>query len=155
MGGLEALARRAIRRLALHGRGAMVITFVDRATMTRLHGQFLGQPTPTDVLTFRYPPAHPRGKVRAGGPTPGPRTSVIGEVIIAPSAARTYAIRHKIPYRQELARYLVHGLLHWSGKDDRTSAQQRTMRIMEDSLLGVGCRVKSAHRSPSTLHRFR
>ncbi len=86
--------------------------------MRRLHGRFLRQRTMTDVLTFHYD-----------------GSDVLGEIVIAPAAARAYAARHKISYRQELARYVVHGLLHWLGHEDRTRAQQRRMRTMEDALL--------------------
>ena len=135
MGWLGGLARRAVRRLALQGKGLIVIAFVDRAAITTLHGRFLKRATPTDVLTFRYDrSASPRLRRNTRSPFEGRRV-VIGEVVIAPSAARTYATRHQLPYRQELARYLVHGLLHWRGEDDRTPAQQRRMRVLENSLL--------------------
>ena len=60
---------------------------------------------------------------------------VVGEIIIAPAAARRYAKTHDVSYRDELARYVVHGLLHWVGHEDGTLAQQRKMRKLEDDLL--------------------
>jgi probable rRNA maturation factor len=60
---------------------------------------------------------------------------VIGEILVAPEAAQRYARRHRLSYRDELARYVVHGLLHWCGHDDRTAAQQQKMRAVEDKLL--------------------
>jgi len=104
--------------------------------MRRLHGRFLRQRTMTDVLTFRYQdPPERRLSEPSGVPEPEGFRPVVGELVIAPAAARTYATRHGISYRQELARYVVHGLLHWLGHDDRTRAQQRRMRTMEDALL--------------------
>ena len=121
---LGRLARCAARDVQIGSRGEFLIAFVDAARMRRLHQKFLGRRTMTDVLTFRYETSK----------RPGPR-DVLGEIVIAPAAARTYAKRHGLRYRDELARYVVHGLLHWAGHDDRTPAQQRTMRVLENTVL--------------------
>lgn len=86
--------------------------------MRKLNRRFAGAARLTDVLSFRYP-----------------KEPIVGEILIAPSAARRYAKRHQISHRQELARYVIHGLLHWMGHDDRTLRQQRKMRTLEDDLL--------------------
>ncbi len=112
------LARRAIARLRIATPGTLAITFLDPQAMRKLNKRFLRHDRLTDVITFRYP----------GEP-------VVGEVFVAPSAARRYARQHGIAYRDELSRYVVHGLLHWLGHDDRTPVQQRRMRGREDALL--------------------
>ena len=86
--------------------------------MRTLNKRFLRHDWNTDVLSFRYD----------GEP-------VVGEILIAPRLARAYAAERGLPYEEELARYVVHGLLHWTGLDDRTPAQQRRMRREEDRLL--------------------
>lgn len=116
-------ARRAARALGIQGQGMILVSFIDDGTMRALHGRFLGSRRATDVLSFRY-----AEEAAAGSP-------IIGEILIAPAAARRYAAAHRTPYREELTRYLVHGLLHWLGHDDRTAAQRRRMRAMEDRLL--------------------
>ena len=124
------LARRAIRRLGIRTPGTFAITFIGSQRMRALNKQFCRHDRTTDVLSFRYngvPPGLPHRSAR--------RAQVVGEILIAPRCARTYAHRHKIPYRQELSRYVVHGLLHWLGAHDRTSAEQRAMRKREDELL--------------------
>lgn len=115
---LARLARRAVRRLRIAGRGVITVSFIDRRAMQRLNWRFLRHRGLTDVLSFRY--------------EQGP---VVGEILIAPAFARAYAREHDGSYDDELARYLVHGLLHWTGLDDRTSAERRRMRAMEDRLL--------------------
>ncbi|MBI2495914.1 MAG: rRNA maturation RNase YbeY [Candidatus Omnitrophica bacterium] len=112
------LARRTIRRLRLHARGTLAITFVSARRIRALNKQFLRHDRVTDVLSFGYD----------GEPT-------VGDIVIAPRQARAYATRHGIPYEEEIARYVVHGLLHWAGHEDRTSSEQRKMRVMEDRLL--------------------
>ena len=122
---LARLARRAVRRLRLDGGGTLAITFIGARRLRALNRRFLRHDWMTDVLSFRYD----------GAPAGSGRAAVVGEVLIAPHAARAYARAHGIRYRDELARYVVHGLLHWRGQDDRTAAQQRRMRALEDDLL--------------------
>jgi probable rRNA maturation factor len=112
------LARRAIRRLGIRTPGRVLITFIDARRMRALNRRFLRHNRATDVLSFRYD----------GEPT-------VGEILIAPRQARVYATRYGIPYREELARYVIHGLLHWCGHLDGTRAGWRKMRAMEDDLL--------------------
>lgn len=116
---LRRCAQRAVRRLRIRAKGQILICLIAAPAMRRLHARFTGDGTLTDVLSFRYPDEQ----------------SVIGEILVAPAAARRYATAHGITYRRELARYVVHGLLHWVGHDDRTVAQQQTMRRMEDRLV--------------------
>ena len=101
------------------------MTFIDYQTMRRLNWRFLRHRGVTDVLTFRY--SH---------------EPLSGEILIAPACAKRYARRHGLGYQEELARYVVHGLLHWVGHDDATPLQQRRMRALEDQLLAC-CGVRS------------
>ena len=112
------LARCAIRRLRIRERGTLSIAFIATRRMRALNHQFLRHNRVTDVLSFRY---HDE--------------PVIGEILIAPQQARAYATRHKIPYREELSRYVIHGLLHWLGRRDGTPQEQVVMRKQEDALL--------------------
>ena len=95
-----------------------------------LNKRFMRHDRATDVLSFRY----------NGSPEHAPRgRQVAGDILIAPRLAHSYARRHRIPYVQELSRYVVHGLLHWLGHEDRTAAEQRAMRRKEDRLL-IACK---------------
>ncbi|MBI4597942.1 MAG: rRNA maturation RNase YbeY [Candidatus Omnitrophica bacterium] len=98
--------------------GVLEVTFLSPQRMRAVNRKALHHDCVTDVISFRYQDE-----------------PVAGEIFVAPSEAHRYAKEHGIPYEQELARYVLHGLLHWLGHDDRTPAQQRTMRMMEDRLL--------------------
>lgn len=120
---IRGVARDAVRRLGIRVRGTLAITFIDERRMRRLNKRFCGHDRSTDVLSFRYD----------GEP-------IIGEVLVVPGQARRYARGHGVPYEEELARYVIHGLLHWMGYEDNTSARQRRMRSLEDRLLTQCCR---------------
>ena len=98
-----------------HASDAMVsIAFVSRAAITRLNRAHLGKNRATDVIAFGF---------RAGESRRGP---VIGDVYIAPSVVRENARRLGEPVRRELARVVIHGVLHVLGYDhpeaDRTAS---------------------------------
>ncbi|MBI4342255.1 MAG: rRNA maturation RNase YbeY [Candidatus Omnitrophica bacterium] len=127
---MQRLARRAVRRLRIRTRGTLAIAFIDSRRMRTLNKRFLRHDRATDVLSFRY---DHHGAGGGGWGTIG--TPIVGELLIAPLEARRYAAAHGLAYTEELSRYVMHGLLHWLGHEDRTKAQQQRMRRMEDRLL--------------------
>lgn len=102
-----------LRQLAARIRptGTLSIVLVNDRQMAALNHRYHRTAGPTDVLTFDY---------GAGD----------AEIIVSVD----HAYRHPRPAR-ELALYVVHGLLHLAGYDDRTAAQRRRMRAAERRLL--------------------
>ncbi len=88
------------------------IVLVDRATMARVHGDFLGDPTETDVITFPY-----------------------GEILVCPAVAQDRAKELRVKLDDEVLLYALHGLLHLAGYDDTTTALAREMAEAQDHLL--------------------
>jgi probable rRNA maturation factor len=124
---LRRLARRTLRlldsRLTLLSVGVL-----PDAAMCRIHHQFLGDAITTDVVTFELEHA-PGGQVTAG------------EILICIDEARRQARRRRIAVHREMTLYLVHGLLHLHGMEDRTPVGFKRMHEAEDrilSILGVG-----------------
>lgn len=114
------LARCAVRHLKIQGQGTLAITLVDARRMRALNRKFLAHDRTTDVLSFRYD---------------GER--IVGDILVAPAVARQYARTHGLAYAEELSRYVIHGMLHWLGEEDRTTRQQARMRALEDRLLSA------------------
>ena len=96
----------ARRVLAAEGvRDAIVsITFLGTRAMAALNRKHLGHRGATDVISFGF------NESARDGP-------VIGDIYIAPEVARANARRHDIGIREELARLVVHGVLHVLGYD--------------------------------------
>lgn len=96
----------ARRVLAAEGvREAMVsITFLGTRAMAALNRKHLGHRGTTDVISFGF------SESARNGP-------VIGDIYIAPDVARANARRHDAGVREELARLVVHGVLHVLGYD--------------------------------------
>jgi probable rRNA maturation factor len=102
--------------------GSLGVYFIQAAEMTRLNEQFLGHAGSTDVITFDY----------AEGAEPGGRG---GEIFISVDDAVASAPRFRGTWQSELARYLVHGMLHLRGYDDRRPAARREMKKEENRVL--------------------
>lgn len=91
------------------------VTFVSDATIARVHRDFMNIPGATDVITFAH-----------------------GEIIISPETARENAALYGRSLDEELARYLVHGLLHLSGYEDQTPEDAALMHSLQEEIL-AGC----------------
>ena len=92
------------------------ITFVGRATMSRLNHRYLGHHGPTDVISFGL------GRV-------GRRGAIVGDVYICAEIARENAKAQGISAGEELLRLVIHGTLHVLGQDHPLGAG-RTMSPM-------------------------
>jgi probable rRNA maturation factor len=59
----------------------------------------------------------------------------MGELVISTEQAIANARRFRTTPARELTLYVVHGILHLHGYDDRTPAQRRRMRAAERRFL--------------------
>jgi probable rRNA maturation factor len=102
---------------------AISITLVDNATIQRLNQRHLGHDWPTDVISF---------------PLSVPEDPVLcGELVISIEMALAQARGVGAHPRDELALYVVHGLLHLCGYDDMTDARALAMRRREIEVLAA------------------
>lgn len=103
-----AAARRLARRI-LGPRRSLSLAFLDNAAMRRLNRKFLRHDYATDVLSFRLEGA------------------VFGEVVVSAEYARAEARRRGLPVREEILRYVAHGVLHLLGYDDHAPRDRARM----------------------------
>ena len=118
------LRRVVSRAVAAAGfeRAEVGILIVDDAGIAALHERWLGLTGPTDVITF---------DLSMGGPAMG----LQGDIAVSAETARRVARELGWPPRHELAYYVVHGILHLAGEDDREAAERRRMRSRERTLM--------------------
>jgi probable rRNA maturation factor len=111
------LARVVRAALAHGGRPAMPVSLLltgDRE-IGRLHADFLGDPSPTDVISFAVDDG--------------------AELVVSVDTARRVAAQKGHAARAEVALYVVHGLLHVMGWDDVRPAQRAQMRAAESAVM--------------------
>ncbi|MDQ8180013.1 rRNA maturation RNase YbeY [Pelagicoccus sp. SDUM812005] len=107
--------------------GELSIAFVDKEYIAQLHDQFMGDPTPTDVITF----------------PPDPDIDQAGEVIVCPQVAREYAKKENLDFSHELSLYIIHGYLHLCGFDDIEETDRALMRRAEQQALEIARKAKA------------
>jgi probable rRNA maturation factor len=102
-GSVRALAGFVLQRERV--RSAMLsIAFVSRRTIADMNKRHVAHDGPTDVITFAL-----------GRPTPA--APLVGDIYVAPDVVREQAKRWRVPVREELARVVVHGVLHAIGHE--------------------------------------
>lgn len=95
--------------------GELSLVFLTDRALAALHGDFLDDPSTTDVITFEGDAAHGIG----------------GEICVSADTAAAYAAEHGREFAEELTLYVVHGWLHLAGHDDLVPARKRIMRRAE------------------------
>lgn len=118
--GLEDFARRALA-LCARERGAGLtklaqidVVFISDRRMSLLHRRFMQIDGPTDVITFQH-----------------------GEIFISVETARRQAKTQRISWLYELRLYLVHGLLHLQGFDDRKEQERAGMAALQERIVAA------------------
>jgi probable rRNA maturation factor len=88
------------------------ITLLGEAAIAKVHGEFLEDPTPTDVITFEH-----------------------GEILIGVPIAAANARKFAHPADHEVALCAIHGLLHLLAYDDLTEPERVIMHARQDEIL--------------------
>lgn len=132
---LERLVQRALAAEGIE-QAEIGILLVDDRRIAKLHADWFDDPTPTDVITF---------DLSAGD-------VLSGDIAVSTETARRMARELGWTPRQEVAYYVVHGLLHLTGYDDHTPADRRAMRSRERAVMkAIGLPVPP--RTPSRRKR--
>ncbi len=112
---------RAIVRTVLDGEGVAAaeisLAFVDNPTIHQLNRRYLQHDEPTDVLSFPLSEAGAK--------------KLAGELVLGVEVAQAEAAERGHDVQIELALYVIHGLLHLCGEDDKSPDAARRMRQRE------------------------
>ena len=118
--------------------GGVCVSFLSPAGIERVNEDFLGHHGATDVISFDY---------RSGDADPGFATEDCFEtedgsdadpsveLIVCPAVAYEQAVKRGLPYAEEVALYVAHGLLHAAGYDDLNPKAKRVMRRAEKRVM--------------------
>ena len=122
----EEATKRLLKILHSSGRfpisgGDLSVAFVSDEQIAQIHNDHIGDPTPTDVITF--PANNDMGSA--------------GEIIISVDRARSCAEELNVPFTRELCLYLIHGWLHLASYDDKDEPSRTKMREAEQEALEI------------------
>ena len=88
------------------------VVLVSDKRIAAIHGRFMNDPTPTDVITFDH-----------------------GEIVISTQTAKRQARQFGTSLAHEVRLYLVHGLLHLCGYDDKTRNGAAEMKRVQERVV--------------------
>ena len=91
------------------------VSLLDDVMIGEVHGQYMDDPSPTDVITFPY--------------------DGTGEILISVETADLQAKEFGMTWEREMTLYLVHGILHLCGYEDTDEEGRERMNVLQTSLL--------------------
>ncbi len=118
--GLVELAARVLRAEGVAGPAELSLSFVTESEMEDLHLRYMGEPGPTDVLSF------PMGD-----------DGLIGDVVVCPAQA---AANNPSDTGGELRLLVVHGVLHLLGYDHEDEKERAVMWSRQGAYSEMGPR---------------
>jgi probable rRNA maturation factor len=124
--GLKSFIERFFAKESIRLQNLNIIFCSDR-DLLRINQEYLGHNDYTDIITFNY----------------GDKRGVEGEIFISVDRVRENARQFGNTLNAELHRVIFHGLLHLSGSRDKTLAQKKSMRALEDKLLAAYFRLST------------
>ncbi|HYQ85997.1 MAG TPA: rRNA maturation RNase YbeY [Bacteroidota bacterium] len=118
------IARRVLTRERRKA-AAIAIIYINDRSMIRMNAAYLKRRRTTDVLSF------PLSDLADG--------LLEGEVYVNLDRARRQARRFGVTFRNEVARLVIHGVLHLLDYDDKRESEKRQMTRLEDAYLRACC----------------
>ena len=109
------------------------VALIDDPAIHRVNRDHLDHDYPTDVISFLFE-EEVVGDI-GGSSLRGAGKRIEGEVLVSGDTAVREAAKFGWSEENELALYLVHGLLHLCGYDDLTDEEQPIMRARERAVL--------------------
>ncbi|MDH3251415.1 MAG: rRNA maturation RNase YbeY [Ignavibacteria bacterium] len=100
-------------------RARVSVVCIDSRRCRRLNRRYLGHDYSTDVLTF---------PLEEG-------VNLEGEIYVNLDRVRQQAREYNVSFRHELARLIIHGVLHLAGYDDTGPAKSKRMKKAENRYL--------------------
>ncbi len=118
----SAIARHALTEEEIEDSAELSVLFVTSDHIHHLNARFADEDHATDVLAF------PMMEDDDG-------SLVLGDVVVCPQVAGTYAAQKGLPLDEEIDNLVVHGILHLLGYDHQNNEDSARMRKRTEEIL--------------------
>lgn len=125
------LAEFALDQLRIHPQADLSILLVDEDTMSAYHEKFMGEPGPTDVLSF------PMDELRPPADGDEPPLGLLGDIVLCPAVTRRQGENNARGAKGEAEYLLIHGLLHLLGYDHAEPDERAVMFGLNDKIIAA------------------
>ncbi len=99
--------------------GDINFIFCGDETLHAINQEYLGHDTLTDIVTFDL----------------GEDENITADIYVSIERVKENARELGVPFREELHRVMIHGILHLLGYEDKSPTARKKMRIREDECL--------------------
>jgi len=93
--------------------------FCSDEYLQKLNMKYLKHKDLTDVITFEY----------------NERDLILGDIFISSERVKENSKKYKVSFKEELARVMIHGLLHLMGYKDKKKNEILIMRKLENEFI--------------------
>jgi probable rRNA maturation factor len=136
---LVRVARHVLEALGVSPLAELAVTLVDIDHMTELHVKWMGEPGPTDVLSFPMDELDLRGSRGAGHAheekPDDTAPMMLGDIVLCPEVAEKQAKAAGHSFEDELHLLTTHGILHLVGFDHAEPEEHAEMFGLQGELL--------------------
>ena len=101
---------------------SLEINFVNVNKIRKINSKYLKHKYSTDIITFNYSDY---------------KKEIDGEIFISVDDAEENARKYKVSFNEEIARLVIHGILHLLGFDDMKKKDKIKMKRQENKLLNT------------------
>lgn len=108
------------------------VLLTDDPGIAEYHKQYLGDDSPTDVISFASTETQDEPSVNGG-----PGDSHLGDIVVSTDTARTQAQQYGHSTEMEISLLVIHGFLHLVGFDDCDEGSRARMREAEARALSL------------------
>jgi len=111
-GAFQLCLRKSKESAPLKELNSIEISIIDDKQITKVHGEFMNDPSPTDVITFDY-----------------------GEILVSAETALSNSEEMQVSLENEILLYIIHGMLHLGGYLDSSNAEFKEMKSLQEMIL--------------------
>jgi probable rRNA maturation factor len=104
---------------------ALSVFLTDDKEIRKINKRYLNHDYATDVISFWLKKEHLAGS----------ESKYLGDLVVSVETAKNTAKEMRIFFKEELARYLVHGTLHLLGYDDKKPVDKKRMCARQENIL--------------------
>ena len=116
---------RGVLRIEKSKQNQVSVYLTNDREIRDINRKFLNHDYETDVIAFGRGPRFFLGESE----------DYLGDIVVSVQTAQSMARELKLPFKEELARYLVHGTLHLLGYDDHSPKDKKQMIKRQEFIL--------------------
>ena len=111
-GAFQLCLRKSKESAPLKELNSIEISIIDDKQIAKVHGEFMNDLSPTDVITFDY-----------------------GEILVSAETALSNSEEMQVSLENEILLYIIHGMLHLGGYLDSSNAEFKEMKSLQEMIL--------------------